>query len=287
MEGEPKQFNVKIEASQGSLTNIWLEFQGIPDEWYVTEPVNISILASGDSAIFTVQITVPKGETGDRQIIIVANSSEDSDEQDMLLRIFTSKKDLINFELARLRAKLEELRDRAEKAKETGFETKEIEDLLDDAEGEIKLAEGYLREELYDSALESIYTAWKYLEEAEDLLNKMVVGFAIPWFVFLFIGIAVVIAILVFVLRRLYKNFKLLVRGRLSEARQAATTIRAGSLQVEKLREEKSKTSRMLALLETQFRQGIISKEAYASLKTRSEQRLADLDKQIREAIRS
>ena len=43
----------------------------------------------------------------------------------------------------------------------------------------------------------------------------------------------------------------------------------------------------MLLLLESQFKQGIISKEAYDSLKKRSEERIAELDKKIRESIKA
>jgi uncharacterized membrane protein len=285
MAGLPRQFNIKVEALGGSVRNIWLEFQGIPGDWVITDPANISSLAAGQTAVIAVQITPPRGESGERRVRAVARSTESTDEEEFILRIFTSKKDLINFELVRLRAKLEELRDRADRAEEAGFDTREVDDLLDDAGNEIKLAEGYLKENLYDAALDSVYTAWRLLEEAEELLDKMLLGIAIPWWMFLMIIFALIIAVLIFFIRKIYQNLKLLVRGRLSEARQVAGTIRGAGLEVEKLREERRRTARMLLLLENQFKQGIISREAYESLKKRSEQRVAELDKKIRESL--
>jgi len=291
MAGLPRPFNIEVEAVGGPLHNIWLGLQGIPGEWVITNPANISSLAAGESAIITVQITPERGESGERTVRVVAHSTESTDEEEFLLRIFTSKKDLINFELVRLKAKLEELRNRAEQAQEAGFDTSEIDDLLDDAENEIKLAEGYLRENLYDAALDSVYAAWELLDNAEKLLNKLLTGFALPpeiltLLIFALVVLAV-IAFLVFAYRKMNKRLSLILRGRLSEARQVAGTVRGAGLETEKLREEKAKTTRMMALLESQYRQKIISREAYESLKNRSEQRLAELDKKIRESLRA
>ena len=72
----------------------------------------------------------------------------------------------------------------------------------------------------------------------------------------------------------------------MSEARQLATTVKGVGSETSRLREEKGKTERMLNLLRSQYQQGIISKEAYESLKTRSEQKINDLDKRIRESIK-
>jgi len=284
--GEPKTFNIKVEASLATITNVWLEFRGIPPDWVTIEPNNISSMNADESGIFTVQLIVPRGESGERLVNVVAHSTEASDDKDFMLRIFTSKKDLINFELTRLRARLEELRDRADTARVAGHDTSDVDDLLDDAESEIKLAEGYLKEDLYDPALESIYTAWQLLDEADDLLDEMRIGFAIPWEVLIIIVAGIIIAILVFFLRRYSRNLNIIARGRMSEARQVAGTIKSAGTETSRLREEKGKTVRMLNLLQQQHAQGIISKEAYESLKSRSEQRIAELDKKIRESIR-
>jgi uncharacterized membrane protein len=287
MAGLARQFNIKIESMGGAVHDIWLDFQGISHEWVTTTPANISSLNAGESAVITVQITPPREESGEREVKVIARSAESTDERQFILRIFTSKKDLINFELVRLRAKLEELGDKADSAREAGSDTSEIDDILDDAENEIKLAEGYLREELYDAALDSVYTAWRLLEEAEDLLDRLLAGVILPWWIFLIIIFAIVIAGLIMFYRKISANLKILVSGRLSEARQVAGTIKGAGTETEALREEKAKTARMMALLESQFKQGIISKEAYDSLRKRSEQRLAELDKKIRESIKT
>lgn len=287
MAGESRTFTIKVEAVGGSIHDIWFEFQGVPNDWFVTDPANISSLAGGDGAVIAVQITPPRGESGERTVKAIAHSTESTDEEEFLLRIFTSKKDLINFELVRLRAKLEELKDRSDNAREAGFDTSNVDDILDDAGNDIKLAEGYLREDLYDAALDSVYTAWRLLEEAEEMLDKMLLGITLPWWVFLIIIFALIITGLIFLYRKISENLKIMVRGRISEARQVAGTVKGAGLEIEKLREERTKTTRMLMLLENQFKQGIISKEAYDSLKERGEERIAELDKKIRESLRA
>ncbi len=286
MIGLPKFFNVNVQAAGGSVQNVQLGFENVPDGWFITDPVNITYLAGGDSAIFVVQLTVPRGESGERNVTIVANATGSTDRRDMVLRIFTSRKDLINFELNRLRAKLSELRDLAEEAKNAGFDTSRVDDLLDDAEGEIKLAEGYLREELYDAALESVHSAWKLLDDAEELLDKMFASFAIPWWIFLIIIFALIIVVLLFFYRKISNNLSILLRGRLAETRRVAGAVKGAGSDIGKLREEKAKIVRMLTLLESQYTQGIISGEAYESLRKRSRERLTEIDNKIREAIR-
>jgi uncharacterized membrane protein len=287
MAGLPRRFNIEVEAAGGTVHNIWLGLEGVPDDWLIINPANISSLAAGESAIITVQITTERGDSGERTVKAVAHSTESTDEEEFLLRIFTSKKDLINFELVRLKARLDELRDKAEQARESGFDTGEVDDLLDDAEREIKLAEGYLREGLYDAALDSVYAAWDLLDRAEKLLDRLLAGVAMPWWLLLIVVFALVVAVLILLYRKISGNLRILLRGRLSEARQVAGTVKGAGLETERIREEKVKTARMLALLESQFKQGIISREAYQSLKSRSEQRIAELDKKIRESLKT
>ncbi len=285
MVGLPKLFSIEVEAVGGPVTGVELDFQGIPESWVTVEPVNLSRISSGGTAIFTVQLLVPRGESGDRKVKVVARSKESTDDSDFTLRIFTSRQDLISFELARLRAKLEELRERSRKAAEAGFDTGRVDDTLDDAEREIELAEQYLREELYDASLESVYTAWKLLDKAEDLLDLMLAGFSLPWWLIVIIIFALVTVVLFFLYRKISRNLSVMVRGRLSEARQVAGTIKGSGAEVDSLRDEKARVTRMLKLLETQHKQGIISKEAYDSLRKRSEQRLGDIDKKIRQSL--
>ncbi|MCK4714332.1 MAG: hypothetical protein KAT35_02065, partial [Candidatus Aenigmarchaeota archaeon] len=287
MVGLPKLFSIEVTAVDGPLSNIWLEFRGMPADWIdVMEPANITSLGTGQNAVITVQITVPRGESGERNVKVIAHSTESTDEREFTLRIFTSRQDLINFELARLRAKLAELRDRSDSAAQAGFDTSKVDDLLDDAESEIRMAESYLRDELYDAALRSIYTAWKHLDDAEDLLDKMVAGFAIPWWLLLIIAFAFIIVGVFFLYRKMSRKLSILVRGRMSEARQVAGAVKGSGMGIDNMRKEKAKTQRMMILLESQSKQGIISKEAYESLRKRSEQRMAEFDKKIREAIK-
>ncbi|MCK4497501.1 MAG: hypothetical protein KAU24_04845, partial [Candidatus Aenigmarchaeota archaeon] len=143
----------------------------------------------------------------------------------------------------------------------------------------------YLNRNLYDASLDAVYTAWKLLKEAEDLLKEAAVGIAIPWWVILLIVFIIVIVVLGFLIRRMTKSLRMILRGRLSEARMVAQTVKGAGVEIDRMKDERYKTQRLLTLLGSQYKEGIISKAAYESLKKRSESKIKDLDKKIREAL--
>jgi hypothetical protein len=87
------------------------------------------------------------------------------------------------------------------------------------------------------------------------------------------------------VLRKLSLNMRVLLRGRYTEAKTVAGIVKKEP-EVENLRVERDKIQRMLALLETQYKQGIISKEAYDGLRSSSEAKMKNLDERIRKELK-
>ncbi len=285
--GVIRYVNVVVKNTGDSpATNVQLTARSTEENWFIIEPRNIGTLAAGDEATFTMKILIPFGiESGQHEVMITATSNQSDDSEVFTLFIFTSRKELIDFELVRLKAKLRELKTRTENAKASGYEVSPVEDLIKDIENEIELAENYLQKELYDAALDAVYNAWQLIREAEDLLDDILSRGLLPWWVILIIVFAAVIAVLVIFMRRMTKNLKILLRGRLSEARQVAGAVKPSS-DVDTMRTEKAKNQRMLRLLENQYKSGIISKEAYESMKKRSEEKIGDIDKKIRDALK-
>lgn len=285
--GVQRLVNVVVENVGGTtLDNVELLISGPASDWITVEPSVVGSLNVGSQAVFTLKIVVPRGEaSGQYDVKITAQSGQVSDEKTFRLFVFTSRKDLIEFELVRLKAKLEELENEADKLESQGIDVSKAREKLAEAERKIEMAEEYLNRNLYDASLDAVYTAWKLLKEAEDLLKEAAVGIAIPWWVIILIVFIIVVVILVFLIRRMTKSLRMILRGRLSEARMVASTVKGAGFEVERMKDERNKTQRMLTLLETQHKQGIISKAAYESLKKRSEDKIKDLDKRIRKAL--
>jgi len=217
--------------------------------------------------------------------MLVAKSNQSETSEIFTLFVFTSREELIDFELIRLKARLKQLKSDTSDAKVAGFDVSPVEDLIKDIENEIELADNYIDKEIYDAALESVYNAWELIREAEDLLESILSGAGIPWWLILIVVFAVVIIVLGLFMRKTLKNLKILMKGRMSEARQVAGVVKTSG-GVDSLRADKAKNERMMGLLEGQYKSGIISKEAFESMKKRSEQKIVDIEKKIRESLK-
>jgi len=285
--GVIKYVNILIKnTGDATANNINVTARSADQSWFIIEPRNIESLGAGKEITFTMKILVPFGvPSGQHEVMIIAKSDESEVDEIFSLFVFTSRQELIDFELVRLEARLRELKSRTAEAKTAGYDVSLVEDLIKDIEDEIDIAKNYLEKEVYDAALDSVYNAWKLIRDAEDLLDQILSQPIIPWWLILIIIFGVVIAILILFMRKMTKNLKILLKGRLSEARQVAGTVK-GSGSVDGLRTEKAKNERMMKLLENQYKSGIISKEAYESMKKRSEQKIVDIEKRIRDSLK-
>ncbi|MFC2143882.1 NEW3 domain-containing protein, partial [Candidatus Aenigmatarchaeota archaeon] len=285
--GVQKLVNVVVENIGGTvLKDVKLEISGPGADWITVEPLLVESLKTGSQTVFTLKIMVPRGESsGQFNVKMTADSSTAGDSKMFSLFVFTSRKDLIEFELIRLKAKLEELENDADKFENQGIDVSDIRDKLGDAENKIDIAEEYLNRQLYDASLDAVYTAWKLLKEAEDMLDNLGEGGAIPWWIIILIIVIIGVVIAGFFINKMLKNMKTILRGRMSEARKVAETVKGSGAEIDHLKEEKMKTQRMMDLLDDQRKQGIISKEAYDSLIKRSEEKMKELDKKIRKGL--
>ncbi|RLJ10054.1 MAG: hypothetical protein DRP15_01360, partial [Candidatus Aenigmatarchaeota archaeon] len=287
--GYAKFPNIKIRnTGDVNLTDIRLMVSGLPSEWYEITPQKIDLLEPNQTAVFTLKILVPPGTKTEEHIVkITAYTNETSSEKTFVLLIFTSRQELLQYELARLKAKLEELEEKTDEAGKTKDVT-DVLKVLDEIKKQIDLAEGYLIEKKYDAALNAIYAGWNLVKRAEYLLSiaPPLSPFAmIPWWLIIIIVIfVVIIALVIFFLKRMTESIKTLVKGRMAEAR-VVTGMIGKEVDVDALKIEREKLRRTLNLLERQYKEGIISREAYLSLRKRTEQRITDIERKIRHSL--
>jgi uncharacterized membrane protein len=280
--------DLKIQATDNA-TNVTPSFSGVFEEWFVSDPRVKASMSRNETSIFTLKLLVPPGtKTGEYRgkVTVDAKEPNSKDEKAFIILVFTSKKELIEYEIAKIKGSVKELEFKVNQARETKS-LAVVDKAINDTWDRIAEAEGYFESERYDSALNSIYKAWEQLRIAEDLFSKapppsLMEG--IPWwFVLLIIVLVVVVALLIFFLRRTSLDLRTMVGARASEARGIAKMTQK-EMERNTLRAEKDKAERVLALLETQFRSGILSQEAYNTLKTKQEQKIRDMDERLRQA---
>jgi uncharacterized membrane protein len=281
--------NIRIKnTGDADATNVTISLSGIEASWFEIDNPNVGVLKPNETKIIPIKFQVPAGtKAGEFTVKLKVDAAGTMDQKIFILRIFTSRKDLIEFELARLKAKTDELELKANEIKEE-YDVEDVLKLIKEIRNKITETEGYLSEEKYDAALGSIYAGWELYNRAAELLQNAQpkkVPELIPWWLIILIIVLVgIVLFLVLVLRKLSLNIKVLLRGRYTEAKTVAGIVRKEP-QVENLRQEKEKLERMLSLMENQYKQGIIPKEAYDGLRASSEQKLKNLEERIRKEL--
>lgn len=297
--GVSRFINIKLNnIGNADIHNITFSIQGITPDWYEFEPETIGVLKKDDSLTVILKITVPGGtKKGDHSAKLIVKSTQKTIEEPFTLFVFTSRKELAEFELARLIAKTSDLEEKAKKAELSGKDMTKVFEKIDEIKEQIKTARDHLDNDRVDAALTAIYTGWKLYREALYLYEHAESRFEIPWWLLLIIIIAVVVVAILFLLRKLYVTMKAIIRGRISETRiaeprlsevkEVITSMKKESAEVENLRNQISKLRRTLDLLESQRNQKIISQEAYTSMKKSTEEKISKLEEKIRNLLKS
>ncbi len=272
-----------------NLRDIVLSITGIPSSWYTIEPSEVGLLPVGDSVTFNIKLEVPiTAETEEYYGMIKVDSSQASDEKMFVLIVFASREELLDYEIKKLKEEIQEFEPEVERAKEEGKDVSEVERLLEETKDQVALAENYLLRKMYDDALASVFTARNLLDKAKYALSvapymkRVLIPFIPTWLLLLLVGLAVVIIVLLIWLKKMKIDLRRILRPSVPEVKEAAAEVKVAP-EREALEAEKNKVTRMLKLLETERKEGIISKKAYEELKFRNDTKLAEIEKKLKE----
>lgn len=157
------------------LHNVSLLIYGTSSEWLVISPVKYDVLKPGEELIFSMRITIPPdAETRQYNLSINVITAEGvSDRRECVLQVFASRKELIENDLRKLEARLNELKLKLQQAIFEGKNTTQFSALIQRAEVQINFAKEYLNVEKYNEALVSLSTAEDLLDEAELLYPNL------------------------------------------------------------------------------------------------------------------
>jgi hypothetical protein len=270
----------------GTLKNVTLKITGVPSAWIDVTPAVIDELRSGENATFSVKVTIPALTQGQEyQGVIRAEGSAGSelvsDEKSFTIVVFTSRDQLVQWEIDRLKKALADFEGDVQDAKDAGKDVSEVLPLIDQIKEQISIAQDYLKEKRYDDALEAVYVGWTLLERARNLLAQapfleIISLLQFPlWLLAILIILVAVIVVLVLFLKRLKGNFNQLFRSQAPQMKRSVLVERI--TETKNVEKEKAKIQRILTLLENEHKEGLISDKAYADLKRRNEEKLRKL----------
>jgi hypothetical protein len=279
---------VEVKNSGGStLYNITLTIIGIPSPW-ITDmvPRRIESLVAGNTSLFTISLKIPPtAEAKEYMGRIIADANLTSDEKTFTLTLFTTRAELIRWEIDRLKKALQGFEVDVENARKAGKDIKEVTPYIDQINEQITLAEDYLQKKMYDDSLSAVNTGWSMLEKARYLLAQapflqiLIETIFPPWLIILLVILSVAIVVLLFFVRRMKGVFDRIFRMQVPGGGGAVKS----TVVVEKIKERESMDKeemsirRVLNLLEREFKEGLISENAFNDLKRRNEEKLAKI----------
>jgi|GEM_PF-3944686 hypothetical protein len=269
------------------LSNIFINIQGVDPSW-VELPKSFDLKA-GENQSFSIRFAIPMtAKSGNYDGKIVVSSLEARDEKDFVLRVFASRAELIYYQILTLKKRLQDIESRTLQAEKEGKDVTKVKELLDNARDKLTIAERYLNEKLYDDAKNMVELARQYLDKAEYELQvakpvekpaiASLVELLQKWLLLILAAVVGGISIVLFVV----------LRGRKYEVKVSVppeTLKKAviGVVSAQKLKEEREKINKMLAIIEKEYREGIISKESYEELKKKTEEKLVELERKLSE----
>lgn len=282
------------------LHNLTLDFSGIPFDWYSVEPAKVNALKVGESTSFMVKFRpLPNAEPREYQGKVRADSDEVSASQEFKIRLFSSKEELIQYEINQLYEKLDGLRKKADDAMAVGKNVSEAYSLLDESENQLGYAERYLDKRMHSNSLIVINTIDNLLERAGYIIDtakftpvapqqKISIITEFPdWLLYLLLLIILLIVLaLLYWMRQTKDMERLLVTRGTGEIKSAVLD----SENLQALEAEKDRIKQFLRTLDREFETGLISHESYEELRKKNRDRLLTLSLKVynmKEAMRS
>jgi len=270
-----------MNTGDGTADNITLKLTGLPSPWYEVRPGVSGQLRPGNTTIFVISFKIPANAMiGEYSITMLASDGSSSDEKPTKLKIFKSERELVEDELDKVRDRYNDVVDETDTAEKYGKDVTSVRSILDEAKASIDRAVLEFNNESYTQAMSFINTANELITRAQEELGMTryrpdVVTEGIPlWqIVVIIVCILAANALLLIWRKKAYKkiDFKqdlLKVRNVIkSRAKPAGEGVPHVDV-------EKRKMQRVLDLLESEMKDGLITKKTYEELKKRTEKKM-------------
>ncbi|MFH1473611.1 MAG: hypothetical protein ABIE55_01835 [Candidatus Aenigmatarchaeota archaeon] len=282
--GDVELDNVEVFISDGNSN--WFEVQ--------TEKTNI---APNQTASFIVKLHVPvEEEKGKYAFSLNAKSNEVSVSEGFTIRVFTSRSEMVLYQIQGFRDSINNLKQDADRAEKMGKDIDSIKESLYEAESLLNAASNFVTNGLYEDATENIIDAENFIKRAEYDLSipqaeviETIETLSIEWILIIALLIIVLGMFLFFVLkgrkvgRRLpMMNFDKPPVRKVPGLKIKKLLERGGSMldnrgPNKKTEEEIIRLEDAEGLLEEEYKEGLISSESYEELKSKYEEKILNM----------
>ncbi|NOQ37847.1 hypothetical protein GQ472_03070 [archaeon] len=269
------------------IKNITLTLAGIPTSWYNITPKKYEVMPSGNSTLFLIEYKIPAGsESGAYPFTLIANSDEAVTDKIGRLVVFTSIEDLIRQDIINLKIELHKLEDDIYFSQNIGKDVSRVWGVVEQAWIQIELAENNLDNKKYDEALQNIQVVSGLIKQAKMILETPSEADDTDWKDSIWIfALKVLIMLAVFAYISVWwirKKDKYKLKASLQRYLKKSLSKEEIETRKKDFENDKEKIQRVLKLLETESKEGIINNESYKELKQLNEGKLLGIDKKIK-----
>jgi hypothetical protein len=286
-----------------ALRGVSLSLSGVPAAWAEVMEGSVDTLAPGSSTTFVVKIAPPADvKPADYMLMLDVRSDQVSDRKAAVIKVFASKEEVLRYQLRKVREDVAALRNSTAAAAREGRNVSKAEEYTNEAIAHADDAEQAIGRKAYDDTANHLRMARNSLESARYELEAAVP----PAFVeaapidptLIVFLIALMLAFMVMVAYWMRKSSSSLERmaagiggaakGEEPVWREPVREIKEALAQktsVKELKEDKDRIERLLAILERDYRKGMISKKSYDELSEKNMDKLREIEVKIASRI--
>ena len=271
------------------LDNAYVSIEGEKSSWFEvqTEKTNIN---PNETVSFLIKLYIPSEEQkGTYNFFLNAVSDQTSIQEGFSIKVFTSRSEMVLFQIQGLRDTINSLKEEADTAENMGKNVDSIKEVLSEAQSLLGVASDFVNNGLYEDAAEKIIDAENLIKKAEYDLSiapqktvSVSESVSLEWILIISLIIIIIGLILFFVFRRHSLVIKvpglnlgnipvrkvpgLKVKRYLDEGKKSKNI----ENEIKSLEDAKT-------LLDEEFVEGLLSKESYEELKSKYEEKILNL----------
>jgi hypothetical protein len=271
------------------LNNVEVSIAGEKSSWFdvQTEKINMQ---PNETASFIIKMYVPsEEEKGTYNFFLDVASDKTSLRESFVVRVFTSRSEMVLFQIQDLRDTVSRLKEEANTAENMGKNVESIKEMLSEAQSLLGVASDFVSSGLYEDATAKIIDAENFIKKAEYELSiaptktaAISDSISLEWILIISLIIIIIGMFLFLVFRR--HNLVIKVPGlklgrvpirkvpglKVKRFLKENKTSEGGKEEIRRLEDAKS-------LLDEEFVEGLLSKESYEELKSKYEEKILNL----------
>jgi hypothetical protein len=276
-------------TGQTNIYQISAYIVGSPSSWFEMQSYRINSLPMGKNTSITGKLLVPlEAISGDYNFSLRVDSSEISYEKNFVVRVFSTRDEMLSFQIDNLQTKLRQIEQKARDMESNGLNLSFANQLINEIKGDIVAAQGNIQKRMYPQATESIRNIDSMLIKADyeasnppvALQENAVSDISLPFgeimpYLPLLLGAVSCAAIVFLVKKNKIKNTVRTTNIKLREAIVENPKVLQIDFEIAKIRETQN-------TLEDEYKQDIITKESYDEIRLKYQEKIFGLENEKR-----